>query len=209
VKEEPQHREPRTSIMRKLLFLIVLLSPSVLPAQTTAIAAALQTGSELQQAMSGNWTGVLEYRDYSEPATSTKRVKLPTWLSVASSAERLTFDYTYDDGPGKVVGEKLIITFDVAGSNLQITNDHGHTELYKVDGYDRLRDGHGDITLLGPTTDNNRPAESRIAIGVRRKLITWVEEVRPTSDVPFAFRHSYVFTRAEAPKLTPSKPAAP
>jgi hypothetical protein len=191
--------------MRKLLFVLALLCPWVLPAQTTAIAVAQQTASQLRQAMSGDWTGVLEYRDYSEPANSTKRVKLATWLAVTDAADRLTFKYTYDDGPNKVVGEILIVSFDVAGSNLQITNDHGHTEFYKVDGYDRLRDGRGDITLLGPTTDNNRPAESRITIGVRRNLITWVEEVRPTSDVPFSFRHSYVFTRAESPKLTPSK----
>jgi hypothetical protein len=195
--------------MRKLLFVIALLCPCVLPAQTTAIAVAQQTASELRHSMSGDWTGVLEYRDYSEPATSTKRVKLPTWLAVTDAADRLTFNYTYDDGPNKVVSEKLIITFDVASSNLEITNDHGHTELYKVDGYTRLRDGRGDLTLLGPTTDNNRPAESRITIGVRRNLITWVEEVRPTSDIPFAFRHSYVFTRAAAPKLTPAKPSVP
>lgn len=195
--------------MRKFLLLVFLLSPCVLPAQTSAIALAQQTGSELQRAMSGDWTGVLEYRDYSEPATSTKRVKLPTWLKVTSNADRLAFDYTYDDGPGKVVGEKLIVSFDVAGSSLQITNDHGRTELYKVDGYRRLREGRGDITLLGPTSDNDRPAESRIIIGVRRNLLTWVEEVRPTSDVPFSFRHSYVFTRAEAPKLVPPKAPAP
>jgi hypothetical protein len=194
--------------MRKLLFMIALMFPRVVPAQTTAIATQ-QTDSEICQAMSGDWTGVLEYRDYSEPATSTKRVKLPTWLAVTNTADRLAFNYTYDDGPNKVVGEKLIITFNVASSNLAITNDHGHTELYKVDGYSRLREGRGDITLLGPTTDNDRPAESRITIGVRRNLITWVEEVRPTSDVPFAFRHSYVFTRAQAPKLTPAEPATP
>jgi hypothetical protein len=194
--------------MRKLLFVLALLFPRILLAQTTAIAAAQETGSELQHAMSGDWTGVLEYRDYSEPATSTKRVKLPTWLTVTDDADRLTFNYTYDDGPNKVVGETLIVSFDVAASNLEITNDHGHTEFYKVDGYSHLRDGRGDITLLGPTIDNSRPAESRITIGVRRNLITWVEEVRPTSDVPFAFRHSYVFTRAQAPKLTPAKPAS-
>lgn len=191
----------RTHTMRALILLGSLLLPATLPAQTTAAAVATQTGTELQSAMSGDWTGVLEYRDYSEPATSTKRVKLPTWLNVKQTTTGLTFHYIYDDGPNKVVDETLNISFDVAGSTLRITNDKGHVETYKVDGYNGLRNGRGDLTILGPTIDNDRPAECRITIGVRRNLLTWNEEVRPTSQVPFAFRHSYVFTRAQAPKM--------
>lgn len=178
-----------------------LLFAPILSAQTTAIAVTQQTASDLRQAMAGEWTGVLEYRDYSEPATSTKRIKLPTWLTVTPSSDKLTFHYIYDDGPTKTVDETLSISFDVAGSTLTITNDKGHDETYKVEGYNGLRSGHGDVTLLGPTIDNNRPAECRITIGIRRNLLTWTEEVRPTSEIPFAFRHSYVFTRAQAPKL--------
>jgi hypothetical protein len=190
--------------MRALILLGSLLLPVAVPAQTTAAAVSMQTGNDLQAAMSGDWTGVLEYRDYSEPATSTKRVKLPTWLNVKSNPTGLTFHYIYDDGPNKVVDETLSISFDVAGSTLQITNDKGRVETYKVDGYSGLRSGRGDLIVLGPTVDNDRPAESRITIGVRRNLLTWVEEVRPTSAVPFAFRHSYTFTRAQAPSM-PSK----
>jgi hypothetical protein len=189
--------------MRALILFSSLLLPAALHTQTTAVAVSQQTGTALQQAMTGEWTGVLEYRDYSEPETSTKRVKLPTWLAVKPDGSGLAFHYIYDDGPNKVVDERLSIRFDVPGSTLEITNDKGHVETYKVEGYDRLRDGRGDLIVLGPTVDNNRPAESRITIGVRRNLLTWTEEVRPTSAVPFAFRHSYVFTRAQAPKLPP------
>lgn len=192
------------STARTLALFGTLLVPATLSAQTPAVVVSQQTGTALQDAMTGEWTGVLEYRDYSEPETSTKRVKLPTWLTVKPNPTGLTFHYIYDDGPNKVVDETLSISFDVPGSTLQITNDKGHVETYKVDGYDRLRGGHGDLVVLGPTLDNNRPAECRITIGVRRNLLTWVEEVRPTSAIPFAFRHSYVFTRAQAPAM-PSK----
>ncbi len=191
------------SLILQLPLLAAVLVSSALPAQTTAIAMAQQTGAELQQAITGSWIGVLEYRDYSEPATSAKRVKRPTWLTVTSAADKLTFHYIYDDGPTKVVDETLTISFDVAASTLAITNDKGRVEVYKADGYNALRSGRGDITLLGPTIDNDRPAECRITIGIRRNLLTWTEEVRPTSDIPFAFRHNYVFTRSEAPKLPP------
>ncbi len=193
----------RILTMRSIILFGLLLSTATIRSQTTAVVISQQTGTALQQAMSGEWTGVLEYRDYSEPATSTKRVKLPTWLTIKHNDTGLTLHYVYDDGPNKVVDETLAISFDVASSTLQITNDKGHIETYKVDGYDRLRDGRGDLIVLGPTVDNNRPAESRITIGVRRNLLTWTEEVRPTSQVPFAFRHSYVFTRAQAPKVPP------
>jgi hypothetical protein len=199
--QEPDRMSRRVSPMRTLTLFCSLLLPAVGGSQTTAVAVSQQTGKALQQAMTGDWTGVLEYRDYSEPDTSTKRVKLPTWLTISHTATGLLFHYIYDDGPTKVVDETLSISFDVPGSTLQITNDKGRVETYKVDGYDRLREGRGDLRVLGPTVDNDRPAESRITIGVRRNLLTWTEEVRPTSAVPFAFRHSYVFTRAQAPKL--------
>ena len=55
---------------------------------------------------------MLEYRDYSEPPTSTKRVKLPTWLTVEADGADLKFNYIYDDGPNKTVVETASVHFD-------------------------------------------------------------------------------------------------
>ncbi len=55
---------------------------SVVVATATCPALFSQQGAtanvDLQPALSGDWVGVLEYRDYSEPAGSTKQVQLPT-----------------------------------------------------------------------------------------------------------------------------------
>jgi hypothetical protein len=57
---------------------------------------------DMALALTGEWAGYLEYRDYSEPPTSTKRVQLPMWLTVRSNAAGLSFHYIYDDGPPRL-----------------------------------------------------------------------------------------------------------
>src|SRR5579875_3976336 len=92
--------------------LVVSLSAIPIWAQTPAsnvTAATLDVQPALTQALLGRWVGVLEYRDYSEPATSLKRVQLPTWLTVSTAAEGLATDYTYDDGPTKVVTSHSVL----------------------------------------------------------------------------------------------------
>jgi hypothetical protein len=194
--------------MRKLLLTLALSLPFALLAQTApplAVAPPAQIQADLRASLLGEWTGVLEYRDYSEPDTSTKRVQLPTWLSITSAGEALQQYFLYDDGPNKVVDEKLKIALDVAASTYVITNDHGRVETYHVTGYDGLHGGRGDLIITGPTIDNGRPAETRIVLTIRRNLLAWTEENRPTVTAPYVFRHRYVFTRAQAPKLTPTR----
>jgi hypothetical protein len=55
----------------------------------------MDAGSELAKALSGNWTGTLDYRDYGDDT----RASLPTLLSVNG----MVLAWTHDDGPGKTV----------------------------------------------------------------------------------------------------------
>lgn len=184
-----------------------LALPLVAAAQgPLAVAPPAQIQTALTQSLTGDWTGVLEYRDYSEPETSTKRVQLPTWLHIAPTGDTLTWYYVYDDGPNKTVDETQHIALDVAAGTFTISNDHNRTETYKVTGYNGLSSGRGTLILLGPGTDNNKLVETRITLTVRRNLLQLTEENRPpTGTAPFTFRHSYTFTRAVVPKVTPSR----
>jgi hypothetical protein len=184
------------------LLLAFLLTP-LLHGQTLATDPPARVQADLTQALTGQWTGLLEYRDYSEPATSTKRVQLPTWLTITPAGDALIEHFIYDDGPTKVVDETLRVALDVAGSRYTITNDHKVVEVYRVAGYDSLHAGRGSLVITGPTIDNGRPAETRITMTIRRNLLTWTEENRAAATEPFAFRHSYTFTRAQAPAITP------
>ena len=170
-----------------------------LPAQTPPGGRTSLSGALL-----GHWTGVLEYRDYAEPATSTKRVQLPTWLYIHSQGEALRFEYTYDDGPNKVVKSSPTVLIDEAAETYKVVPADGVAESYTVSGLATLRNAHGTLILTGEGTDNKKPAQIRTTLVVGRNLLSWLEEVRPAgSTEPFVFRHRYTFTRAEAPAPTP------
>ena len=191
--------------MRALLLIAFLLPCALIaqkPSVVLAVAPPQQIESELRKNLIGDWTGLLEYPDYSEPATSTKRVQLPTWLSISATGDTLTEHFIYDDGPTKVVDEKVSIVVNVTASTYQITSDKNHTESYRVEGYSALHAGLGSLIITGPTIDNHRPAETRIVLTLRRNLLTWTEENRAVATEPYIFRHSYTFTRAQAPKVT-------
>jgi len=145
----------------------------------------------------------LEYRDYSEPATSTKRETLPTWLSIADAEEgkTLKWHYVYDDGPTKVVEETDIVTFDPVDASYAEVDNGKPAQVFKATGYDTLRAGRGTLVLTGAGTDNNKPSETRVTLRIDRNLIDILEETRAagTSD-SFVFRHAFRFTRATAPQ---------
>ena len=101
--------------MRALILLCTLVFPCIFFAQTTASGPA-QTQSDLAQALASDWAGFLEYRDYSEPPTSTKRVQLPTWLSIAPTSAGQSWHYIYDDGPNKTAEETDLVAFHPADS---------------------------------------------------------------------------------------------
>jgi hypothetical protein len=180
-----------------VLALCLCMSPAW--AQQTAVASATAQ-QQLTSALLGQWTGVLEYRDYSEPATSTKRVQLPTWLTIRQAPEGVVLDYIYDDGPNKTVFSHNALDVDLAKFLYRVVGTDSGIEQYSISGADTLKDGHGILTLLGKGKDAGKPAEVRMTWTVRRNLLSWLEEVRPEgSSEPFVFRHRYTFTRAQAP----------
>jgi len=192
----------RISDMRALVLVICLVFCGGLFAQSVGSAGSVSAGTQVAdgQALVGRWSGFLEYRDYSEPATSTKRVQLPTWLTIAPDGNGLALHFVYDDGPTKTVVEDDTWAFDAAAKTFSEATNGKPAQVYRVDGLGLLKAGRGELVLSGKTVDNDKPAESRIALTVRRNLIAWTEEVRPAgSGEAFAFRHRYVFTRAEAP----------
>jgi hypothetical protein len=108
--------------------------------------------------------------------------------------------FTYDDGPTKTVEETEIVGFDPEASTYSEAEAGKPAVVYKVTGYEKLKLGRGDLVLIGTTTDNDKPAESRITLTIRRNLLSWTEEVRPAgSSEGFAFRHRFTFTRAVLP----------
>ena len=183
--------------MRALLLSAAL---AVLPFQSPPISSP-QPLPELAAALHGNWIGVLEYRDYSEPAGSTKRVDLPTWLTISGDAAQ-NWRYIYDDGPTKTVQEDDSVVFDPAKQSFSEASNGKAAHVYRVDGFDTLKAGRGTLQMVGSGTDSGKPSEIHMVMTVRRNLLEILEEVRPAgSTEPYAFRHLYRMVRAQAPAV--------
>jgi hypothetical protein len=186
--------------MRMLVLAIAVAVPAVTPAQMLP-ASPLEIS--LQHALAGEWVGVLEYRDYSEPAASTKRVDLPTWLTIAADGKQTTWKYTYDDGPNKVIEETNTVSVDPAAKSWAESADGKPATVEAVDGFEELKEGRGVLVLHGRGIDNGRASEVRTTVAIHRNLLEITEEVRAAgSSEAFAFRHMYRFARAARPAAT-------
>jgi hypothetical protein len=142
--------------------------------QLLILSFLMWAGIDVQNAMIGKWVGVLEYRDYKEPAGSLKRVKLPTWLTVEASGEDVRLLYVYDDGPGKTVTE---------------------TATMQLKGVEE----RGTLVLAGKGEENNVEVQVRTTLHVGRNILEITKETAAAGQ-PFAFRHSYTMVRVAAPK---------
>ena len=157
--------------------------------------------TEIQHALMGAWTGTLEYRDFSEPATSTKRVKLPTWLTIEIAGADLRFRYIYDDGPAKTVTDTETIRIDASAAHYQVLGPEGKAkESYSIEGLAALREGRGTLILTGPGTENGTAVDARTTFRIGRNILVITRETAPHGEA-MIFRHAYTFVRSAPPAL--------
>ncbi len=184
--------------MRLFALFLILGLPATLPAQAVPAPVAATAAGPLNQNFGGSWAGQLEYKDYG----NGERVFLPTWVETIAdpAGNAVTFRYTYDDGPTKVVREVVTLTFD--GANATIASEGKPPDRYSVSGLEAFRKvNRGTLVLTGTGTDNSKPADIRITLTLRRNLYTWVKETRAAgTQAPFVFRDGYTFTRIATPK---------
>jgi hypothetical protein len=182
--------------MRFLTYFVL----TVLMASSAAIAQAPATATKLNQNMTGEWVGQLEYRDFQ----TNERVFLPTWLSMSPGAEgsSVTLAYIYDDGPTKTVREESTLAINAATKTANITSKRDHTsENYTVMGLeDFAKLNRGTLILTGPGKENDKPVDVRITLTLKRNLFTLVKETRHAGE-DFKFRDGYTFTRKDAPRF--------
>jgi hypothetical protein len=170
-------------------------TPAPAAATTPAAAPPAAARNPLYQQFLGPWTGHLEYRDFQ----SDEQVFLPTWLTITEGGDALQLDFIYDDGPTKVIRERMRLKLDGAA---EISSDRDQTrERYQVSGLDEFAKlGRGVLTLTGTGQENDRPVDVLIKLTLRRNMFTLRKETRAAGE-PFRFRHGYAFTRAAPPSL--------
>lgn len=169
--------------MRRFLACLAFVVCSVLP------LAAAPTDSWI-----GEWSGVLEYRDYQPPHG---RVSLPTKLSVTAAPNdpaTLLLRFVYDDGPGKTVKSASRLALDLSARRL-VWSSEGKpstpTDIYELIESSPAGDR---LVFLGQSTDDNKP--SRIRYTFTTTPNAWRILKETTSDGPeFSFRHEYRLTK--------------
>jgi hypothetical protein len=165
-------------------------------AQVTAPQDLLR--DQIYSALTGDWTGQIEYRDYQ----SDERVVLPTWLEVkpTSAGDALQFAYTYDDGPTKTVTEMSTVIIDTTKRQFTIVSSGDHsTNTYGIEGLGPPnRNGRMRFALTGDGTEKNQKVQLRITITIDRNLYQFTKETR-LPGAEFNFRDSYQLTRRNPP----------
>lgn len=149
-----------------------------LGSMTQAAPAAL-----LGQKLSGEWRGVLHYRDFG----TDKAVRLPTVLVIDGASAALQLVFTYDDGPAKTVRSAEQWSLGSEGALFCMGKDAGPMAV------SLLRSNEaGDLALvaLGTGTENGAQVEVRSVV-LRRGNTLDISRSTRLPKAEWLLRHVY------------------
>jgi hypothetical protein len=155
------------------------------------LLSVAQPPHPLAAAITGDWRGTLEYRDYQ----SDRRVSLPTTLTVTADGNVLTLAYVYDDGPGKTVRSIDRVTIDAAAETYRIQNGDGtYDATFAIEGLRAFGSRSPTVVLTGRGEENGAAVELRITLTVGGAAFSMLRESRLAGE-EWRFRNNYRFTR--------------
>ncbi len=140
-------------------------------------------------AITGDWTGTLDYRDFGKDSRAT----LPTVLHSDGQA----LDWTFDDGPGKTVRSSERWSFDASGQTLTIHHARAGAaqETWRVVEARRSEDGKGvTIVLDGRGSENGKAVIARKILTRQGDRLRLTKMTRVAGE-PFLMRQSYELRR--------------
>jgi C-terminal processing protease CtpA/Prc len=142
-----------------------------------------QRAALLAQAFKGKWSGTLDYRDYGNDG----RVTLPTLLA----SDGKVLNWTYDDGPGKIVKTTESWNYDVNTGRVMIDKQAYIISEFAVSDKDK-----NELTMVldGRTAENEVKKLARIIVARRGDTVSITRMSRLAGE-PFIMRDSYTMTR--------------
>ncbi len=156
--------------------------------RTIAVAQGLltatpNTAAVVAKALAGDWTGTLDYRDYSADTRET----LPAVLQ----SDGKVLAWTFDDGPGKTVRSSETWTFDATGQSLIITAGKNGPDQWRVVESRASADGASlTIVLDGESIENGREVFARKILTRDGNRLRITKQTRVAGE-PFLMRQSY------------------
>jgi len=188
-----RHMGPCVRSPMKRVYVLLLVFSCFLPAFMRGADELSLNPPAIYALWTGEWKGVLEYRDYQPPHG---RVRLPTILSVtaANSSPALMLHFVYDDGPNKTVKSASRLTLDPAARTLTWVEDGKPATAEDTFTLAEASASGDRLVFCGEAMDDNKPARVRLTFTTAPGEWRILKET--TSDGPtFAFRHEYRFTR--------------
>ena len=136
----------------------------------------------------GQWTGTLEYLDYSDNRT---RQKLAVSLTSQKSGEGLEYRFSYVEPNGKKVeGDTTRLTLQENGRKLKINEEEWRVADIKRDAGRKL-----EVVLTRQGMDNKKPAELRRSWIRARDTLTIRTEARTDKEEKSLVRNEYVLQK--------------
>jgi len=140
----------------------------------------------LANALTGIWTGTLDYRDYGDDSRAV--------LPVSASVQGLRLAFSYDDGPGKTVTGRARwqLRHHDGADWLRTDADGPEARIVQFD----VEPGSGDLTLVadGPIRENDAPRLARTILTRRGDTLRITKLTRAPGE-PFLMRDSYELRR--------------
>lgn len=151
-----------------------------------SLPAAVET-AHFQAALTGQWRGTLDYRDYG----NDQRVILPTSASISNTDGLLQASFSYDDGPGKTVRSTQTWQLDASGQQLRIDGNEQPQAVAESRAGPSL-----DLTLVAQQDgeDNGQSVQVRTVLTRRGDTITLSRLTRLPGQ-PWLMRHAYHLNR--------------
>ncbi len=147
------------------------------------LTANTDTAAVTAKVLAGDWTGTLEYRDYSDDSRET----LPALMQ--SNGQVLA--WTFDDGPGKTVRSSETWAFDATGQMLTITSGSNAPDPWRVVESRTSGDGASiTIVLEGESLENGRTVIARKILTRDGNRLRITKQTRVAGE-PFLMRQSY------------------
>ncbi|HEY3637102.1 MAG TPA: S41 family peptidase [Rhizomicrobium sp.] len=163
-----------------------------------AKAANVAPPPRLDQALAGNWSGMLDYRDFG----NDKRVVLPTSAVASNDLGAVSFAFTYKDGPSKIVHDTDRWSLSTDEKSLIVNGDSYRVVEY-VGGA-----AESDMTLVaeGSGKENDRDVIARIVVARRGGSLT-LSRLTARPGEAFLMRDAYALTTEDTKEM--NIPASP
>ena len=175
----------------KSLFIAALFF-NVLAAQASADSEAGEAFATASIELAGNWSGMLEYRDYQSGEIA--QIPHERTISVPPDGSYMSTQLSFSDPGQRVYAAEIATVTGDTVSMIYVRDRQMENQTYTVTDFTNTDDGWTAV-LEADGYDAGSPADIRIIIAEAGDRLTMEKQVRPNDVTSFEFRNRVVLRR--------------